>query len=396
MGWKQARHLAWVLCAGIVASCTCGKPEPEGTGGSGPLAEDEVQTDQGRVVLEITEAFVKNGGEPSQRTSFLSPGEEIAVKARLTGAPRGMEDRILWTVTPVGTHTGPAVPATHEGKEFTFKGSSAHSRDGNRKPNPPLEYEVLATVTVDGQKMEARLPPTTFIRQDELDILRQEYADFGTSFQPTLANVSVAGRVRLNTGNYTVIVEETAGGLDKLLREVETEVNRILNDDVQERRVGTAGLRPNQVVVSPGAALPNVGPLGDTEPQGDDVCAGRRVNGGCAGPIHAGPNGIAETRANNRGTRIALEPFVTSAFRNPQRNRAIGSLALNSRHTRGRALDIDPRPMKVPGKDARQLMCVIEVAGARWVGESNSFTERGAATFLDCNDPVADHVHIQR
>jgi hypothetical protein len=388
-------RLAWVLCAGIVAGCACGKDEP-GTGGSGALAEDEVQTQEGRVLLEITEAFVRGGSEPAKRTSFLSPGEEITVRARLTGAPRGMEERILWTISPVGPHTGPAVPATHEGKEFTFRGSSALGRDGNRKPNPPLEYEVLASVTVDGQTLEARLPPTTFIRQDELDTLRQEYADFGTSFQPTLAHVSIPGRARLNTGNYTVIVEESAGGLEKLLKDVETEMNRILNDDVQEKKVGTVGLRPNQVVVSPGPSLPNVGPLGDTEPEGDDVCIGPRVNGSCAGPIHAGRNGIAETRANNRRVRVALEPFVTSAFRNPQRNRAIGSLALNSRHTRGRALDIDPRPMKVVGKDARQLMCIIETAGARIVSEKNSFTERGAATFLDCNDPVADHVHIQR
>lgn len=395
MAWKQARHLAWVLGMAIVAGCTNGQPEQD-TGGSGPLAEDEVRTDQGRVVLEITEAFASSGSEPSKRTSFLSPGERITVRARLIGGPRGMEDRIRWTVTPVGTHTGPAVPAAHEGKELIFQGSSAHGRDGNRKPNPPLEYDVLASVTVDGQTLEARLPPTTFIRQDELDTLRQEYADFGTSFQPTLAHVSVAGRARLNTGNYAVIVEEFAGGLDKLLREVETEVNRLLNDDVQEQKVGTARLRPDQVVVSPGPALPNVGSLGDTEPQGDDVCAGPRVNGACAGPIHAGPNGRAETRANNRGARVALEPFVTSAFRNPQRNRAIGSVALNSRHTRGRALDIDPRSMRVTGKNARQLMCVIETAGARVVNEANSFTERGAATFLDCNDPVADHVHIQR
>ena len=91
-----------------------------------------------------------------------------------------------------------------------------------------------------------------------------------------------------------------------------------------------------------------------------------------------------------------LSRFVTSAFRNPQRNRAIGSRALNSRHTRGRALDIDPRALQVPGKDSRQLMCVVEAAGDRIVGERNSFTERGAATFLTCNDAAADHVHIQR
>ena len=137
---------------------------------------------------------------------------------------------------PVGPHTGPAEPATSEGKELTFRGSSGLKRDGSRKANPPLEYKV----------------------------------------------------------------------------------------------------------------------------------------------------------------RVDVSKLVTSAFRNPQRNRAIGSQSLNSRHTRGRALDLDPRALSVPGKDARQLMCVIEAAGDRVVGEGSSFTERGAATFLDCNDITADHVHLQR
>src|SRR5690606_5066806 len=135
-------------------------------------------------------------------------------------------------------------------------------------------------------------------------------------------------------------------------------VDRILSDDVQEQRVGTRGLRPNTVVVSPGPAVLEAGPLGDTDPQGDDACGGPVVNGACAGPILAGRNRIAETRANNRKTRIDVSKLVTSAFRNPQRNRAIGSRALNSRHTRGRALDLDPRALSIPGKDARQLMCV--------------------------------------
>jgi hypothetical protein len=398
MGLNQARRLAWVLCAGIIASCTCGKQEG-GTRGSGPLAEDEAQVGGGqgrRVVLEITEAFTKGTGPSAPRTSFLSPGEQITVRARLINAPHGAEDRIRWTVRPVGPHTGPAVPATFEGKELTFRGSSALRRAGSRQPNPPLEYEVLASATVAGKTLEARLPPTTFIRQDEPDIVRQEYADYGTAFQPGLAHVSVPKRALLNTGNYAFIVEEDEGKLEALLTQVQNEVNRILSDDVQEQRVGARGLKPDTVVVSPGPPVLEAGPLGDTDPQGDDVCGGPVVNGACAGPILAGPNGVAETRANNRKVWVDVSMLVTSAFRNPQRNRAIGSQSLNSRHTRGRALDLDPRALSVPGKDARQLMCVLELAGDRVVGEGDSFTERGAATFLDCNDITADHVHIQR
>lgn len=396
MGLDRARRLAWVLCASVIAGCTCGR---EGTGGSGPLAGDEAQVGGGggrRVVLEITDAFTKGTGQSAPRTSFLSPEEEITVRARLVNAPDGAEDHIQWTVRPAGQNTGPAAPATQEGKEITFRGTSANGNAGSRQANPPLEYEVIATATVEGKTLEARLPPTTFIRQDEPDIVRQEYTDFGTSFRPGLTQVTFPRQAMLNTGNYTFIVEEDEGKLEELLTQVQAEVNRILNDDVQEQRVRTRGLKPDTVVVSPGPAVLTAGALGDTEPQGDDVCVGPRLNGGCAGPILAGRNGIAETTANNRKIRVDLSKLVTSAYRNPQRNRAIGSKALDSRHTRGRALDLDPRSLSVQGKDTRQLMCVIEAAGHRIVGESNSFTERGAATFLDCNDVAADHVHIQR
>ncbi|WP_224364969.1 D-Ala-D-Ala carboxypeptidase family metallohydrolase [Hyalangium versicolor] len=348
------------------------------------------------MALEITEAFVKGTGQAAPRTSFLSPEEKITVRARLINAPDGTEDRIRWTVRPVGPHTGPAVPATFVGKELSFQGSSSNGRAGSRQPNPPLEYEVIASAKVEGQTLEARLPPTSFIRQDEPDIVRQEYADYGTSFQPRLAQISMPRRAILNTGNYAFIVEEDEGKLEELLAQVEQEANRILNDDVQEQKVKTRGLRPDTVVVSPGPSVLEVGPLGDTEPQGDDVCGGPRVKGACAGPILAGRNGIAETTANNRKVRVDLSQLVTSAYRNPQRNRAVGSKSPDSRHTRGRALDLDPRALTVPGKDSRQLMCVLEAAGDRIVGSGNSFTERGSATFLDCNDVAADHVHIQR
>jgi hypothetical protein len=42
-------------------------------------------------------------------------------------------------------------------------------------------------------------------------------------------------------------------------------------------------------------------------------------------------------------------------------------------------------------------MCLVETAGRAAVGNSGrAFTERGAAVFLDCESPAADHVHIER
>jgi hypothetical protein len=394
-GWWVA-GLVW---AALATGCKCGAEQEEaGTGGSGeppPLAEDTTETGGQEVTLEITEVLTRQADAGTPRSSFVT-AEEMVVRARVQGGEAGLAERIRWAVKPVGAHSGPPAPAEATGAELAFRGSSALPRTGSREPNPPLEYEVVATLEVDGRTLEAKLPPATFIRQEEADILRQEYLDYGTSFKPALTHVRVPGRTTLNRGNYSVIVEEKPGELDRLLRDVEAQVNRILNDDVQAVPVGTVTPSPATVVVSPGPAVLMLGALGDTQPQGDDLCAGPQVNGGCAGPIRAGPNRKADTRANNRNTRVSLERIITSAYRNPQRNKFIGSGTINSRHTRGMALDLDPRGLNIPGKDARQLMCVVELAGIRVVGEDNSFTENGPVTFLDCNDPAADHVHIQR
>ncbi len=343
------------------------------------------------VVLEVMDVSVTGPGE----TSFIS-GDPITTRGRVRNAS-DLESRIQWSLQPVGPQTGTSDPGTHEGSEATFRAHSRLGTQGNREPNPPLEYELVATLPLEGgEVLRVVLPPTTFLRQEETDVLRQEYRDFGTRFQPSRTHVTIPSRPVLNTGNYTVIAEEDAGELSRLVDRMDERVNALLNDDVQEKPVGTRGLSPRTVGVSPGPPLLTVGALGDTDPQGDDVCSGPRVGGRCSGSILAGPNGIAETRANNRDIRVALEDFVSSAFRNPQRNRAAGSAALNSRHTRGRALDIDPRPMRVPGKTPQQLMCVVEAAGDTLLGEGNSFTERGATTFLACDSPAADHVHVQR
>jgi hypothetical protein len=345
------------------------------------------------LALRIVEVSSTTGGAP--RTSFVAPTERMRVRAQVKGKPE-LEREVRWEVKPLGQHTGPPRLVSAGGKELLFEGVSKVEQSGSRKPNPPLEYEVVARLQVSGNTLEARMPTTSRIRQDEADVLRQEYFDYQTQFRPALANVALSARATFNTGNYEVIAEEEPGSLEALLREVTTQLNRLLNNDVQVQPVGRRGLAATALVVTPGAPIPQVGAMGDTDPQGDDVCAGPLVRGRCAGPIRAGPNGVAETRANNRRTQADLEPFITSAFRNPQRNRAVGSASVNSRHTRGRALDINPLSMAIAGKTPSQMMCLVEAAGAAVVGEDNSFTERGATTFLDCDSPAADHVHIQR
>ncbi|MCY1074804.1 hypothetical protein [Archangium lansingense] len=404
MSKLRAGWLAGVACIGIaLGGLSCAKrpasEEATGTGGSGekaPLGQASAKQGGQEIFLEVLELSVgKPEKDEASRTSFVT-GEPISTRGRVRNA-KELESRIQWHLQPVGPQTADADPTTHEGQDAVFRAFSRVGTAGSRQPNPPLEYELVASVLLEnGEVLQVRLPPTTFLRQDLEDVLRQEYVDFGTSFRPSRTQLSIPGRRTFNTGNYTVIAEEDAGGLAHLLEQLDGKIRALLNNDVQEKPVGTRGLSPGTVVVSPGGAILEVGALGDTDPQGDDLCAGPRVGNRCTGSILAGPNGTADTRANNRELTWKLEDFVSSAFRNPQRNRAAGSVVINSHHTRGRALDLDPRRMPVPGKTPQQLMCIVEAAGDAVVGERDSFTERGATRFLDCNDPMADHVHVER
>jgi hypothetical protein len=403
MSKPRAGWLAGIACIGIaLGGLSCSKrpaPEEAGTGGAGepaPLGRDATKQGGQEIALEVLNLTVGNPGkDEGSRTSFIT-GEPISSRGRVRNATE-LEKGIQWHLQPVGPQTADADPTANQGQEAVFRAFSRVGTAGSRKPNPPLEYDLMISLPLqNGETLQVRLPSTTFLHQDEEDVLRQEYVDFGTKFRPTRVQISIPGKRTFNTGNYTVITEEDAGGLARLLGQLDERIHALLNNDVQEKPVGTRGLAPATVVVSPGASILLVGALGDTDPQGDDVCAGTRVGGRCAGAILAGPNGTADTPANNRDTRLKLEDFVSSAFRNPQRNRAAGSVVLDSFHTRGRALDLDPRLMPVPGKTPQQLMCIAEAAGDAIVGESDSFTERGATRFLPCDSPAADHVHVER
>jgi hypothetical protein len=323
---------------------------------------------------------------PTGEPSIVAPADVATFRARAGRASD--EARIRWRVEPIGPYTGPAYVGPADGGLLTFRGESLVPKKGSRAPNPPLEYEVVASL----KRSEVPLR----LRQLERDVLRQEYVDFGTLFRPGASQVGPAAKITLNTGNYLLIAEEIPRALESLLGSLGVAVRDLMRSDVQSVPVGKDGLDPEQVVVEPGPPVLRVGRLGNTDPEGDDVCSGPLTRGRCNGAIRAGPNGIAETRANNRRVVIDLARAVTSGFRNPQRNRAVGSVALNSRHSRGRAFDLDPRVLSVPGRTAAQMMCVLEAAGDKVVGPQNSFTERGAATFLDCDSPAADHVHVQR
>ncbi|HEY2028927.1 MAG TPA: hypothetical protein VGH20_06930 [Myxococcales bacterium] len=254
--------------------------------------------------------------------SFVAPSEPVTVDLQVT--PAAAAPGVRWEVKPLGAAAAVIVDQGH-GPRLVFRAASGNDQAGSRKPNRALQYEI--TARVDGEAIQTTLR----VQQDEADVLRQEYADYKTAFQPKRKDLGALKHPRLNTGNYTLVAEEVSGTLDSLVDEVGAQVKALLHQ-----------------------------------------------------------RGLSQ--------EFDLEGCVTSGFRNPQRNRAAGSIALNSLHVRGRAIDCDPRAVPIAGLTSSDMMCVVENAGLLAVKplHGRAFTEKGAATFLECDSPAADHVHIER
>jgi len=77
---------------------------------------------------------------------------------------------------------------------------------------------------------------------------------------------------------------------------------------------------------------------------------------------------------------------VSSGYRNPRRNVAVGSVSVNSRHVRGTALDL------TVARANATLWDRLRQAGRN--AGNTSICEVGP-TQVPCNDPNVDHVHIQ-
>ncbi len=94
------------------------------------------------------------------------------------------------------------------------------------------------------------------------------------------------------------------------------------------------------------------------------------------------------------GTETTYELVVESGYRNPQRNKDVGSIYVNSFHVKGQALDILIPVGGVPGKSIPDLWCLIEQAGV----ESGyvALPEDGPKPLSSCRHEDVDHIHIHK
>ncbi|MFY0534303.1 D-Ala-D-Ala carboxypeptidase family metallohydrolase [Nannocystis pusilla] len=116
-----------------------------------------------------------------------------------------------WEVKPIGDHSGKIAKPTGTGNRFDYTPEVTNAQrpiTASRKPNPPVQYSIKATITHEGKSHEI----TEIVTQDERDIIRQEYVDqrmWRTGFTlhvPYRTRIKETARADLR-GNYQLILD---------------------------------------------------------------------------------------------------------------------------------------------------------------------------------------------
>jgi hypothetical protein len=304
--------------------------------------------------------------EVSQKTFIIS--DQIILKAKVERVPAGTEVR--WSVFgfDAANRIDKYLPKNISTKtnqlgevEFRFTPSMTKELVNDRKrftlggnspvTNPPISFEIKAVVTYKGVENQALLSQSLgVLTQDEIDTLRQEYFDYKTHVDKRITiparkefvktlAPAYAG-ARFNTGNYNY---QLSDGLDKRFANI------------------LASYRGRAVTT---------------------IYNGREYS-----------------------TQIPSDAkiFINSAYRNPQRNRDVGSKHPNSRHVFGAALDLKPSSV-VTAKiivDGKQKTVQLSLHGtvypalaAAAATQGTAIAENGSGE-VKLGDPKEDHIHVQ-
>ncbi|HSR52313.1 MAG TPA: D-Ala-D-Ala carboxypeptidase family metallohydrolase [Acidobacteriota bacterium] len=329
--------------------------------------------------------------QPPSSLMFLSTN---TIQAAAEKSPSSCQDVITWTVTAQVGDIKNVSPSNQQGPNLSFQpdpmhkpylaGSSCSSPgNGSCQASDPLTFQITAAITGGSDSVQ--------ITQDEKNIIRQEYVNHALDVPTRNQLVSPSSTTNFSVSEvlqftvYSRILGNPAG----LAQQVRDKFNELIYDDVQATGVGTQNLDPMTAVVTAGAEFNEVGKLLKTEPcheSQNPECDDVLNQAGDA--ILAGPNGIAETTARDETTNFGL--ILTSAWRNPERNEAIGGTK-NSRHQFGDAVDLTFTSTRPMDYSLPELYCALEAAGD--MVADVSIPEDGG-TQRACNDMSVDHVHV--
>ncbi|WP_169977617.1 D-Ala-D-Ala carboxypeptidase family metallohydrolase [Tautonia rosea] len=289
-------------------------------------------------------------------TNTFIATDEIILHAKVEGARAGTQ--VLWSVQGMdaaanvgGFPTNVVTTADADGvARFGFTPATNQSlvndrrtnwTRGSRRANPPMSFEVTAKLTIDGSDFaETSLSDANLgaLTQDETDRLRQEYFDYNIPV-PRRSEVVASLGPGFNRGNYGV---QLSVGLDTRYRAI------------------LAAYRGRPVTVN--------------------------ING----------------QSYRTAIPASAPVTISSGYRNPQRNRAIGSRYPDSKHTRGRALDLVPSlvqvvvlvngsPMRVTLPLHQVLYPALYAAAS---SQGTAIAEQGARP-VPVGDPRENHIHVQ-
>jgi hypothetical protein len=207
--------------------------------------------------------------------------------------------------------------------------------------NPAISFEVTATCLLDGIEYRDSLSDTNLgpLTQDETDRLRQEYSDYNIPV-PARSEVVPSLGAGYNDGNYNV---QLSVGLPAHY------------DAILAAYHG----RPVTVTIDGqeyDASIPDDAPI-----------------------------------------------TIKSGYRNPQNNRAIRSRYADSKHTRGRALDLAPSEVQVlimvNGQPTSVTLPLHQTLYPALLEAANETGVRAIAEDwgrpVDVGDPSENHIHVQ-
>ncbi|MEP6536734.1 MAG: carboxypeptidase-like regulatory domain-containing protein [Bryobacteraceae bacterium] len=141
---------------------------------------------------------------PSQNGSFVSSGnstigDNIDAHIVSTGVP-GIDSQVNWQITPYDENAGPTNPASAQHTpSVRFISSSLVPTLGSYDRNLPVSHTVTASVNFNGATLTGQIP----VKQDQKDIMRQEYIDYHTAFQGPAVSSTRRGSICLTRGTMT-------------------------------------------------------------------------------------------------------------------------------------------------------------------------------------------------
>ena len=305
--------------------------------------------------------------------SFLST-DTLGVTAQIQGLKPGDKAQVHWTLEGQDAASGvnlkdleKTLNVSGSQSVFTFKPSSSSTFVSDRKarftqgsfqPNPPIALNVKAELMVNGKSVGTTDLASSLgvFRQHEIEILLQEYIDYGA------------------TGNNMPVRSDVIPAIDGPAR-----------GDISNAGYN-AGLYNYQ--------------LGK-----DMISTFNKVQAAYQGHSIVGVN----DQALKLGGMDAIMPTaasftVESGFRDPQKNRMVGSLFPFSKHTLGHALDLIPTtPVTVSFIDATGKPQVFNVLLHDYLYPSllKAAKTQGIALTEKGNVPVPvgnateNHVHVQ-